>query len=239
MFSQGATNTPPPTPTTYMGPMRTPTPMFSVQQTNMPTPTPAAQSALPAVSQPTQGTPTQYNPTASMQRPNKPNPLIPSIDWNTNNTAPTLGTSGKKEVGDTILERALSQLSEPARREIEYNRPALERFGYYNLPSIQRMVGVYMNPNDPNAKTSVSEAYREMLADDIWAKAMDAANAWPPTEEGRQKVWEEHWYAKNGMGRDPLEGHPAAIQMIKDAARQIMGEDQQAGYDMFKDILPK
>lgn len=88
----------------------------------------------------------------------------------------------------------------------------------------RRVVEVYMNPSDPHAKADPMQALGDAMADDAWARAATNAFGRPPNE----LEWQEHYYAKNYGSRDPLEGHPEAIQQLINEANQ-MGQGQVPG----------
>jgi hypothetical protein len=96
------------------------------------------------------------------------------------------------------------------------------------LATKQRLINSYMQPGNDAAESSMDRAAGKMISDDIWAAEMDKANAWGP-DPGR--MWVEHWNAMNKGGRDPLEGHPAAVQAIQAKRAEMENLNQQASYD--------
>jgi hypothetical protein len=97
----------------------------------------------------------------------------------------------------------------------------------------KHVVDVYMNPHDPHAASDPNRALANAIADKIWAEAATAAFGRPPNEQ----EWIEHYYAKNYGSRDPLEGHPQAIQAIQDAANNLTNQGQSAGQAQAYDDL--
>lgn len=90
-----------------------------------------------------------------------------------------------------------------------------------------RVVSVYMNPNDPHAASDPHRALADAIADDIWGNAATQAFGRPPT----QQEWVEHYYAKNYGSRDPLEGHSEAIASIQRQANALTNQGQSMGQE--------
>lgn len=91
----------------------------------------------------------------------------------------------------------------------------------------QRLVNVYMKPGNPAAANDLAGAMSAAVADDVWAREATKAFGRPPN----QLEWDEHWKAMNVGGRDPLEGHPQAIQNIKATMQGFSNNNQQTAYD--------
>lgn len=91
----------------------------------------------------------------------------------------------------------------------------------------QRLVNVYMNPKNSAAQNDLAGALSSAVADDVWAQQATQAFGRPPN----QLEWDEHWKAMNVGGRDPLEGHPQAIQNIKATMQSFQQGNQQTAYD--------
>lgn len=85
-----------------------------------------------------------------------------------------------------------------------------------------RLVNSYMQPDNPAAKSDFGGALAAAIADDVWGNEATSAFGRPPN----QLEWQQHWEAMNKGGRDPLEGHPQAVQNIQ-AAMQNMGTANQ------------
>ncbi len=139
-------------------------------------------------------------------------------------TAPTPG--GSKAPGG--LPDVARDLSTQAREWLRI-KPMADKYG----ASLDQLVNVYMNPQDPHAKTDLQSALSEKIADDVWARAFTMATGRPP--QGNE--WDEHYYAKTEGRRDPLEGHPGAVQYIQQAAQQMQGENSQAAYQTYNDLI--
>jgi hypothetical protein len=91
----------------------------------------------------------------------------------------------------------------------------------------ERLINSYMQPGNDAAESSMDRAGGRMIADDVWAQAFQAATGGPPS----QIHWDEHWSAMNKGGRDPLEGHPMAVQAIQAKMKEMEQANQQASYD--------
>jgi hypothetical protein len=91
----------------------------------------------------------------------------------------------------------------------------------------ERLINSYMQPGNDAAEASMDRAGGRMIADDVWAQAFQAATGGPPS----QIHWDEHWSAMNKGGRDPLEGHPMAVQAIQAKMKEMEQANQQASYD--------
>jgi hypothetical protein len=93
-----------------------------------------------------------------------------------------------------------------------------------------RLINSYMQPGNDAAEPSFDRAHGRMVMDDIWAEAATVAFGRGPN----QVEWDEHWRAMNKGGRDPLEGHPAAIQVIDAKKKELEQMNQQSAYDMLQ-----
>jgi hypothetical protein len=72
-----------------------------------------------------------------------------------------------------------------------------------------------------------------MISDDIWASEATQAFGRPPN----QLEWDEHFKAMNNFGRDPLEGHPQAVQNIQAKRTEMEKLNQQTAYDSLQQWL--
>jgi hypothetical protein len=97
-----------------------------------------------------------------------------------------------------------------------------------------RLINSYMQPGNDAAESSMDRAAGRMIADDAWAAEMDAAGAWGSDPD---RMWAEHWHAMNKGGRDPLEGHPQAIQNLERKRKEMEQMNQQASYDALQQWL--
>ena len=120
---------------------------------------------------------------------------------------------------------------ELARLQAEWERiaPKAQKYGI----SAERLVNSYMQPGNSAAETSLDRALGRAIADDTWAGAATVAFGRPPN----QLEWDEHWRAMNKGGRDPLEGHPAAIQAIQAKMQEIEQENQNEAYGQYQQWL--
>jgi hypothetical protein len=120
---------------------------------------------------------------------------------------------------------------ELARLQAEWDRiaPKAQKYGI----SAERLVNSYMQPGNDAAETSLDRALGRAIADDTWAGAATVAFGRPPN----QLEWDEHWRAMNKGGRDPLEGHPAAIQAIQAKMQEIESENQNEAYGQYQQWL--
>jgi hypothetical protein len=91
----------------------------------------------------------------------------------------------------------------------------------------ERLINSYMQSGNDAAEASMDRAGGRMIADDVWAQAFQATTGGPPS----QIHWDEHWSAMNKGGRDPLEGHPMAVQAIQAKMKEMEQANQQASYD--------
>jgi hypothetical protein len=130
---------------------------------------------------------------------------------------------------------AAGDTKEMARLQAEWDRiaPKAAKYGI----TADRLINSYMQPGNDAAETSLDRALGRAIADDTWAAAMTAANAWTGDEFADKKLWDEHWVAMNKGGRDPLEGHPAAIQMIQAKMKEIEQENQNEAYGQYQQWL--
>jgi hypothetical protein len=94
-----------------------------------------------------------------------------------------------------------------------------------------RLINSYMQPDNEAAEPSFERAHARMVTDDWWAEEMTKAGAWTGDEFADKKLWDEHWHAMNKGGRDPLEGHPMAVQAIQAKMKEMEQANQQASYD--------
>lgn len=103
-----------------------------------------------------------------------------------------------------------------------------------------RIVNSYMQPGNSAAQPDFARAYAAARADDIWANEVGMAGMWSTDNPAQNDLlWKEHWEAMNKGGRDPLEGHPQAIQNIKAAAEQEARNNQQEIYNNLQTWLTK
>lgn len=91
----------------------------------------------------------------------------------------------------------------------------------------QRLVNVYMKPDNPAAANDLAGALSNAVADDVWAREATNAFGRPPN----QLEWDEHWKAMNVGGRDPLAGHPQSIQNIQNTMNQFQQQNQNTSYN--------
>jgi hypothetical protein len=123
---------------------------------------------------------------------------------------------------------AAGDSKEMARLQAEWDRiaPKAAKYGI----TADRLINSYMQPGNDAAETSLDRAMGRAIADDTWAEAFAAATGGPP----QQIHWDEHWQAMNKGGRDPLEGHPAAVQAIQAKMKQIEADNQQEAYNAYQ-----
>jgi hypothetical protein len=126
---------------------------------------------------------------------------------------------------------AAGDTKEMARLQAEWDRiaPKAAKYGI----TADRLINSYMQPGNPAAETSLDRAMGRAIADDTWAEAATLAFKRPPN----QLEWDEHWRAMNQGGRDPLEGHPAAIQAIQAKMQEIEQENQNEAYGQYQQWL--
>lgn len=119
-----------------------------------------------------------------------------------------------------------------ARLQAEWER--LKPFAsQFNLDP-HRLVTVYMDPKNPAAKNNLADAAVSAAMDDAWANAARQAGLFTGDPNRDNLLWQEHWQAMNVGGRDPLEGHPQAVQQIQAAAQQIQNFNQQGNYNDYQ-----
>lgn len=119
-----------------------------------------------------------------------------------------------------------------ARLQAEWER--LKPFAtQFNLDPA-RLVNVYMDPKNPAAKLTLRDAGIAAALDDAWGAQMAAANMWSQDPAVNDLLWKEHWQAMNGGGRDPLEGHPQAIQNLQGVAQTINQALQDSQYSDYQ-----
>jgi hypothetical protein len=94
-----------------------------------------------------------------------------------------------------------------------------------------RLINSYMQPDNEAAEPSFERAHARMVTDDWWAEEMTKAGAWGSDPAANDLLWQEHWRAMNKGGRDPLEGHPQAIQNLEAKKEELKRMNQQAAYD--------
>jgi hypothetical protein len=99
--------------------------------------------------------------------------------------------------------------------------------GANELDIKNRLINSYMQPDNEAAEPSFDRAHARMVTDDWWAEQASMAFGRPPN----QLEWDEHWRAMNKGGRDPLEGHPQAIQNLEAKKEELKRMNQQAAYD--------
>jgi hypothetical protein len=126
---------------------------------------------------------------------------------------------------------AAGDTKEMERLQAEWDRiaPKAAKYGI----TADRLINSYMQPGNPAAETSLDRAMGRAIADDTWAQAAGVAFGRPPN----QLEWDEHWRAMNQGGRDPLEGHPAAIQAIQAKMQEIEQENQNEAYGQYQQWL--
>ena len=120
---------------------------------------------------------------------------------------------------------------ELARLQAEWDRiaPKAAKYGI----TADRLINSYMQPGNPAAETSLDRAMGRAIADDTWANAATIAFGRAPN----QLEWDEHWKAMNQGGRDPLEGHPASIQLIQQKMQEIEQENQNEAFGQYQNWL--
>lgn len=120
---------------------------------------------------------------------------------------------------------------ELARLQAEWDRiaPMAQKYGI----TPDRLVNSYMQPGNPAAESSLERAMGKAIADDTWAQAATIAFGRPPN----QLEWDEHWRAMNKGGRDPLEGHPQAIQAIQQRMQEIQQDNQKQAFGQYQQWL--
>ena len=120
---------------------------------------------------------------------------------------------------------------ELARLQAEWDRiaPKAAKYGI----TAERLVNSYMQPGNSAAESSLDRALGRAIADDTWAQAATVAFGRPPN----QVEWDEHWRAMNKGGRDPLEGHPQAIQQIQARMQEIEQENQNEAFGKYQEWL--
>jgi hypothetical protein len=96
-----------------------------------------------------------------------------------------------------------------------------------------RLINSYMQPDNEAAEPSFERAHARMVTDDWWAEEMTKAGAWGDQAQN-DRLWAEHWHAMNKGGRDPLEGHPQAIQNLEAKKEELKRMNQQSAYDMLQ-----
>lgn len=90
----------------------------------------------------------------------------------------------------------------------------------------KRVLESYVDNPDPRGRASSLEGYVSMArADDLWGEQAKNAGLFNGDPAHDTLLWREHYYAVHYGGRDPLEGHPEAIQALQAAAEQ----ESQAG----------
>lgn len=120
---------------------------------------------------------------------------------------------------------------ELARLQAEWDRiaPMAQKYGI----TAERLVNSYMQPGNAAAESSLERAMGKAIADDTWANAATIAFGRPPN----QLEWDEHWRAMNKGGRDPLEGHPQAIQAIQQRMQEIQQDNQKQAFGQYQQWL--
>jgi hypothetical protein len=126
---------------------------------------------------------------------------------------------------------AAGDTKELERLQAEWDRiaPKAAKYGI----TAERLINSYMQPGNSAAEPTLDRAMGRAIADDTWAGAATVAFGRPPN----QVEWDEHWRAMNKGGRDPLEGHPAAIQQIQARMQQIEQENQDEAYGQYQQWL--
>lgn len=127
--------------------------------------------------------------------------------------------------------KAAGNEKEMARLQAEWDRiaPKAAQFGI----TADRLINSYMQPGNPAAESSLDRALGRAIADDTWANAATIAFGRAPN----QLEWDEHWRAMNQGGRDPLDGHPQAIQAIQARMQEIEQQNQQQSFDRYQQWL--
>ncbi len=103
--------------------------------------------------------------------------------------------------------------------------------------SRERLINSYMQPGNSAAQPDFARAYAVARADDIWANEATQAGLFTGDQNWNNQLWIEHWNAMNHGGRDPLEGHPQAIQNMKAIAEQEAQDNQQEIFQGLQDWL--
>ncbi len=114
-----------------------------------------------------------------------------------------------------------------ARLDAEWKRlqPLAQQWGI----TPDHLVNNYMQPSNPAAKSDLSSALAAAISDHVWGDEATQAFGRPPN----QLEWDEHWRAMNVGGRDPLEGHPGAVQNIQAKMQGMATGNQQGQYDQY------
>lgn len=94
----------------------------------------------------------------------------------------------------------------------------------------KRLIDVYMNPNDRGAGNDFESAAGAMIADDIWAEAFRMATGRAPNDV----EWVDH-----NVGRDPLTGHPEAIQWMEQKSKELQQGNQIGAQQSYQQLLDK
>jgi hypothetical protein len=180
-----------------------------------------AQATTPTGAGGTTGGSVKYNPAGDTRQEaiqDSRDPSVPSVQEARTADAVT------KNQNLTDQAKAAGDEKELARLQAEWDRiaPMAQKFGI----TPERLVNSYMQPGNDAAETDMSRAMGKALQDDAWAGAATVAFGRPPN----QLEWDEHWYAMNKGGKDPLEGHPAAIQEIQRRMEEIRNESVNTGY---------
>jgi hypothetical protein len=136
-----------------------------------------------------------------------------AVDKNTRLTEEAKNTGNDKEL---------------ARLQAEWDRiaPMAQKYGL----TPERLINSYMQPDNPAAEPDFQRAAARAIADDTWAHAAGVAFGRPPN----QVEWDEHWRAMNKGGRDPLEGHPAAVQAIQARMQEIQKDNQTQAFNAYQ-----
>jgi hypothetical protein len=118
-----------------------------------------------------------------------------------------------------------------ARLQAEWDRiaPLAQQHGI----TAERLVNSYMQPGNPAAKTDLGSALGAAIADDVWGNEATNAFGRPPN----QLEWTQHWEAMNKGGRDPLEGHPQAVQNIQAAMQGMQNQNTQVNSTEYQQWL--
>jgi hypothetical protein len=193
----------------------------------------------PNIPQSPTGSKVQYNPLGSAttgannplgaggNNPNEPGPMANQYGTDVARTQDAVNknqrlTQQATEAGDT---------KELSRLQAEWDRiaPKAAKYGI----TAERLINSYMQPGNSAAEPTLDRAMGRAIADDTWAGAATVAFGRPPN----QLEWDEHWRAMNKGGRDPLEGHPAAIQQIQARMQQIQQENQDEAYGQYQQWL--
>jgi hypothetical protein len=184
-------------------------------------PDPKGTNGMGQPSIPQGGTKVQYSPTSDATTPPVAGPgnAETTTQWqNTLDKNQNLTQQAKDAGNDKEL----------ARLQAEWDRiaPMAQKYGL----TPERLINSYMQPDNPAAEPDFQRAAARAIADDTWGNAATIAFGRPPNT----LEWDEHWRAMNKGGRDPLEGHPAAVQAIQARMQEIQKDNQTQAFNAYQ-----